>query len=91
MIYDMLVRTVTQEWLKTLPDEVREHLHLRIGDQVEYVIGPGREVHLRAIDRPAVIGLLHRPEIPARSLDELREGMMEYLVEDDERIKRGEE
>ena len=91
MIQDMPIRTVTKEWLEGLPDEVREHLHVRVGDQVEYLIGPEREVRVRAIDRPSIIGLLHRPDLPPRTLKQLREDMMEHLAEEDERIKRGEE
>ncbi|MFL6194815.1 MAG: AbrB/MazE/SpoVT family DNA-binding domain-containing protein [Thermoanaerobaculia bacterium] len=74
-----------------IPEEVREHLHLKKGDRVEYLIGPGSEVRLRPIERPAIIGRLHRPDLPVLSLEEQREAMVESLVEDDERIKRGEE
>lgn len=43
-------------------------------------------------DMPAtrdLFGILHRPDNPPRTIEEIREGMIESLVEDDERIKRG--
>ena len=81
--------TVTSEGKVTLPEEVREHLHLRAGDKVEFVIEPGGKVYFQPLSAQDLFGVLHRPEIPPRTIEELREGMIESLVEDDERIKRG--
>jgi antitoxin component of MazEF toxin-antitoxin module len=61
--------TVAQRFFDLLPEKVRNHLHLQIGDQVEYVLEPGHTVLIIPIDR----------------LDEQREIMVESLVEDDER------
>lgn len=83
--------TVTDEGLISVPDEVREHLHLKAGDSVEFVIEPEGKVQLLPVGSSVrdLFGLLHRPEIPPRTIEEMREGMIESLVEDNERIKRG--
>jgi AbrB family looped-hinge helix DNA binding protein len=81
--------TVVSAGRVTLPEEVREHLHLRDGDKVEFVIEPGGKVYVRVPSDQSLVGMLHRPELPPRTIEEIREGMIESLVEDDERIKRG--
>lgn len=81
--------TMTSEGEVTLPEEVRKHLHLRGGDRVEFLIKPGGEVQLRSGSAQEIFGMLHRSDIPPRTLEELREGMIAGLVEDNERIKRG--
>jgi len=82
---------VTREGQVTLPEAVREHLHLRAGDKVEFVIEPEGKVYVRPQSAPELFGILHHPDISPRSIEEIREGMIESLVEDNERIKRGEE
>ena len=36
-----------------------------------------------------LFGILNRPDHPPRTIEEIREGMIESLTEDDKRIKRG--
>lgn len=81
---------VTREGQVTLPEEVREHLHLRVGDKVEFVIEPEGRVYVRPFSAPDLFGILHRRDIAPHTIEEIREGMIESLVEDNERIKRGE-
>jgi antitoxin PrlF len=84
-----LTDTVRDKGLITLPDEVREHLHLKAGDRVEFVIEPGGKVYLHPVSPQDLFGLLHGPDIAPRTVEEIREGMIESLSEDNERIKRG--
>lgn len=76
-----------------VPEEVRKRLNLKKGDRVEYAIQPDGQILFRSA--PASIeslrGIFHRPDLPPRTIKEMRESMMEFLVEEDERIKRGEE
>lgn len=87
----MATGTISDKGRVIIPDEVREHLHLQEGDRVEFVIKAGGEVHLRpaAGSIQDLFGMLHRPDIPPRTIEEMREGMIDYLVQEDERIKRG--
>lgn len=87
----MATGTISGEGRVTIPDEVREHLHLQEGDQVEFVIKAGGEVHLRPAAESVddLFGMMRRSDIPPRTAEEMREGMIEFLVQEDERIKRG--
>ena len=89
----MATGTIMGEGRVTIPEKVREHLHLQEGDKVEFVIKAGGEVHLRPAAGADLdfFGMLHRPDVPPRTLEEIREGMVEFLVQEDERIKRGRE
>jgi len=55
------------------------------------VMATSIEVHLRpaAGSVQDLLGKLHRPDIPPRTIEEMREGMIDYLVQEDERIKKG--
>jgi AbrB family looped-hinge helix DNA binding protein len=75
----------------TLPKEVREHFHLKAGDQVEFRIEPGGAVELRPLSGSimSLFGILHRPGNPAASVEEMDEAVGRSLAEDDERIRKG--
>ena len=82
---------VLADGLLTLPEEIQRHLHLQTGDRIDFEIDPQGAVRLQPANAPVqkIFGMLHRPDLPPRTLEELREGMIEFLVEDNERIKRG--
>jgi AbrB family looped-hinge helix DNA binding protein len=76
-----------------VPEEIRKRLNLKKGDRVEYFVKPDGEIVFRLVPASvaALRGILHRPGLPPRTIKQMREGMMEFLAEEDERIKRGEE
>lgn len=75
----------------TLPDEVREHLELKAGDQVEYLIEAGGKVELRPLSGSIkeAFGILHRPGMRPVTVEEMNEAIGRHLAEDDERIRKG--
>ncbi len=88
----MPVTTVTSKGQITLPKEVREYLHVGEGDRLEFLIDEGGEVRVRPVagSVEGLFGLLRRPGAPPRSLEEIDEAIARVVVEDDERIRRGE-
>lgn len=84
--------TFTSEGHVTLPEEIREHLHLKAGDRVEFRIEPDGKVEVRpasaSIDGGAC-GILHRPGMRPTSVEEMDEAIGRHLAEDDERIQKG--
>ncbi|MDX1999820.1 MAG: AbrB/MazE/SpoVT family DNA-binding domain-containing protein [Thermoanaerobaculia bacterium] len=53
-----MIATLTSKNRLTMPREIREHLGLRPGDQVDFVLGPEGEVRVfprppKPVERPA--------------------------------------
>jgi len=69
----MPTATLTSKGQLTLPRRVREHLRVRTGDTVDFVIDAGGEVHVRAgdVDVADLKGLLRRPGSRAVTLGEM--------------------
>ena len=67
----MPVSTLTSKGQTTIPKEVRNHLKLRTGDQIDFVIEPDGSV----VIRPATVhvrelkGILHRKGMKPQSLE----------------------
>lgn len=59
----MPTATLTSKGQITLPKKVREHLRVRAGDAVDFVISADGEIRVRAgsADVSSLRGLLHRP------------------------------
>lgn len=93
MIQDMSIHTVTQEWLESLPEEVRHHLHLQVGDRVEFVLEARGRVEVRPVpvfrSFRSALGMLHQPGMAPVSIEEMDEAIGCHLAEDDERIQQG--
>lgn len=89
----MPTATITNEGQLTLPEEVREHLHLAEGDRVEFVLHSEGEVHLRPLKGSVreLRGLAHRPGMPACTVEEMTENMAASIADDNQRILRGED
>ncbi|HEX4496876.1 MAG TPA: AbrB/MazE/SpoVT family DNA-binding domain-containing protein [Thermoanaerobaculia bacterium] len=87
----MPTSTMTSKGQITLPKEVREHFHLKAGDQVEFRIESGGTVGLRPVSGSilSLYGALHRPGASAASVKEMDDAVGRYLAEDDERIRKG--
>jgi len=69
----MTTATLTSKGQTTVPKDIRDHLHLRPGDRIEFVIEPdGRVVLVSAsFDAADLAGALPRPKRTV-SLDEMK-------------------
>ena len=73
----MPLSTLTSKGQTTIPKEVRDHLRLNSGDQIDFVIRPDGSVVLR----PATLhvrelkGILHRKGMKPVSIDAMREAV----------------
>lgn len=87
----MPTSTITSKGQITLPREVRDHLHVREGDRVEFAIDRDGEVRVRPVTGSVeeLFGMLRRPGARARSLEEIDEGVASLARKEDERVRRG--
>jgi bifunctional DNA-binding transcriptional regulator/antitoxin component of YhaV-PrlF toxin-antitoxin module len=86
----MLTSIVTVGGWVNLPQEVLDHLQLKGGDHVEFLIGADGKVEMHPA--PGIqdsFGILHRPGMPVLSVEEMDEAIGRHLAEDDERIQKG--
>lgn len=88
----MPTATITSKGQITLPREVREHLHVREGDRVEFEIRRDGDVRVRPVTGSVeeLFGMLRRPGTPSRSLEEVEEGIAALARDENERVRRGE-
>ncbi len=88
----MPVSTLTSKGQITLPKEVREHFHLSEGDRVEFVFEEGGAVRVQPVKGSVerLFGLLRRPGIGQRSVEEIDQTIARVVAGDDLRIRRGE-
>lgn len=86
----MSTATVTSKGQITLPKDVREGLGLREGDKIDFEKVDGRYV-IRPRNRSALelAGVLHRPGMPALTVEEMDEAIGAAVAADDERIRAG--
>lgn len=88
----MPTATITSKGQITLPREVREHLHVREGDRVEFEIQRDGDVRVRPVTGSVeeLFGMLRRPGAPSRSLEEIDDGIAALARDENERVRRGE-
>lgn len=88
----MPIATITSKGQITLPREVREHLHVREGDRVEFEIQRDGDVKVRPVTGSVaeLFGMLRRPGTPPKSLEEIEEGIAALARDEDERVRWGE-
>jgi antitoxin PrlF len=69
--------TLTSKGQTTIPKEVREHLKLQSGDQIDFVIRPDGTVNLRAatVHVRELKGILHRKNMKPLSIDEMNDAI----------------
>ena len=79
---------VTSKGQITLPKAVRDRLHLKAGDVVEFVERDGetlvRPRNLRAVDLAGILGA--PPSGETLTIEEMDEAVMEAAAKDDKRI-----
>lgn len=87
----MAVSTITSKGQITLPREVRDHLHVREGDRIEFAIGRDGEVRVRPVTGSVeeMFGMLRRSGAKSRSLEEIDEEIVALARREDERVRRG--
>lgn len=87
----MATSAITSKGQITLPKEVRDHLHVREGDRIEFAIERDGEVRVRPVTGSVeeMFGMLRRPDITARSLEEIEEGIAALARREDERVRQG--
>ena len=69
--------TITSKGQTTIPKEVREHLKLQSGDQIDFLIRSDGTVVLRPATRHVreLKGILHRKNMKAVSIDAMNEAI----------------
>ena len=82
----MSMATLTSKGQMTLPKDVRDDLNLKPGDKVEFVKIEGRyELRPRNLLASDFVGMLHRPGMKAKSIEEMDEGITQAVRERVER------
>ena len=86
----MPTATITSKGQITLPREVRDHLHVREGDRVEFEIDRDGQVRVRPLTGSVeeLFGMLRRPGAPIRSLEEIDEVIATVARKEDERVRQ---
>ena len=69
----MATATITSKGQVTIPKAVRDSLHLRTGDRIEFVIRGQSEALLRPVTKSVdeVFGKLHQADQPAKTVEEM--------------------
>ena len=89
----MAAATITRRGQITIPRQVREHLGVGVGDQLEFTIERAGSVRVYAASDTIndLYGLLHRPNRLPVWVEEMDRAVGEYLAAEDERIRDGRE
>ncbi len=84
----MVTGTLTSKGQTTIPKKVREALNLKAGDKLMWTIQDG-QVILRAKNKSIkdLAGILNRPGMRARTLEEMDEGIAQAVKERDDRSR----
>ena len=80
--------TLTSKGQITLPAELRRKLGLRAGDRVDFEEREGG-IMLKPKKRPllSLLGILHQPDRPPSSIEEMDEAVQQAVAEDWDRIR----
>ncbi len=75
--------TMTSKGQITIPKDVRESLNLRAGSKVMFVrVAPGQyRIVARTGKIDDLFGVLHRPDVPALTIEEINKGIAEGAAE----------
>ena len=73
--------TLTSKGQTTIPREVREHLGIRTGDRLDFVIKPDGTVMLRpaTIQVSELKGILHRKKMKPVSVREMDDAIQKHV------------
>ncbi len=75
--------TITSKGQVTIPKKVRDQLHLKPGDTIDFEVDSHNTIHIVAKKRhhSKVAGILYREGQHPRSIEEMNEEITEYLKE----------
>ena len=75
--------TITSKGQVTIPKKIRDQLQLRVGDTIDFEIDSHNTIRIIAKKRPHkdVAGILYREGQNSLSIEEMNEGIVEYLKE----------
>ncbi len=81
--------TLTSKGQLTLPKEIRERLGLTAGSKLDFMIEADGSLRVRPLRRGAadLFGLLHDPQRPTSTVEQMNEAVGRHLADDDERIR----
>lgn len=87
----MPTATLSSKGQITLPKEVRDRLGAVQGDVLELTFNPDGSVRLRPLRGSvrSLAGLLHRPEQPPVSVEDMDASILDTCASDDERVRKG--
>ncbi len=73
----MPISLITSKGQTTIPRKIREHLHLKPGDKVDFIIEDSGRVVLEpsTLDVKELKGILHRPGMKAVSTEEMNDAL----------------
>ena len=85
-----MLATLTSKGQLTVPKPIRDKLQLDAGTKLDFSIQPDGTISARPLKRSvaSIFGLLHRPGQPAVSVEQMDQGIGEYLAAKHERILR---
>lgn len=71
--------TITSKGQVTIPKEIRDYLKLEIGSKIDFVIDESGTVKVIPLDVPvtALSGMLHRPDRPAATIENMEAAISE--------------
>jgi AbrB family looped-hinge helix DNA binding protein len=69
----MAVSTITAKGQTTIPKKIRNHLKLRTGDRIDFIVQDNGKVMLEpaTLDAKDLEGILHRPGMKAVSVKDI--------------------
>lgn len=75
--------TITSKGQVTIPKKIREQFQLKPGDTIDFEIDSHNTIRISATKRhhSEVAGILYREGQRPRSIEEMNEGIVEYLKE----------
>ncbi len=73
----MPASVITSKGQTTIPKKIRNHLHLRPGDRIDFVVEEGGKVFLEPAthDINDLAGILHRPGMKAVSDEDMKKAI----------------
>lgn len=84
-----MLATVTDKGQVTVPKEIRDRIGIKPGSRLDFEVQEDGSLRVRVLARGAdnLFGLLQRPGAPARSIEEMDEGIAAAAEERNRRTR----